>query len=62
MERSLAEQILIQEHSLWDVKDGKFGLFWVDSWQQLPKLQDNLDFLPLRDGFLAAHNSIVHLY
>jgi len=29
---------LIQKHSFWEIRDGRTALFWVDSWQQRPKI------------------------
>jgi hypothetical protein len=31
---------LIQKHAFWEVKNGESALFWQDSWQQLPPLDD----------------------
>jgi hypothetical protein len=35
---------LIQEHDFWEIHNGYSALFWIDSWKQLPPLQneDNL--------------------
>lgn len=30
---------IIQEHSFWEIRDGKTALFWEDARQQLPKLE-----------------------
>lgn len=34
---------LIQQHSLWEIHNGRTACFWVDSWQQQPKI---LEVLP----------------
>jgi exonuclease III len=31
---------LIQQHAFWEVRNGESALFWQDSWQQLPPLDD----------------------
>jgi hypothetical protein len=31
---------LIQQHAFWEIRNGESALFWQDSWQQLPPLED----------------------
>jgi hypothetical protein len=31
---------LIQQHAFWEARNGESALFWQDSWQQLPPLDD----------------------
>jgi exonuclease III len=31
---------LVQQHAFWEVRSGEDALFWKDSWQQLPPLED----------------------
>jgi hypothetical protein len=35
-----ANRNLIQSHNFWDVGNGEEAYFFRDSWQQLPKIQD----------------------
>jgi hypothetical protein len=47
---------LIQQHAFWEVRNGESALFWQDSWQQLPPLDDleslNLSSLKLTAKYL----------
>jgi len=29
---------LVQEHSFWEIRNGRLAMFWEDAWQQFPKL------------------------
>lgn len=49
---------LIQQHSFWEVKDGKDARFWDDSWQQLPKLRYLLHPLQIPAQDLQDHNKV----
>eukprot|EP00253_Pinus_taeda_P018592 PITA_18592 len=40
---------LIQNHSFWEIHDGRTTHFWVDSWQQRPKIAEILP-PPIHDG------------
>jgi exonuclease III len=39
---------LVQQHAFWEVRNGKSALFWQDSWQQLPPLEDMESLQPLK--------------
>lgn len=36
---------LIQHHNFWEVKNGNTARFWEDSWQQMPKLKDQIPLI-----------------
>ena len=35
--------LLIQQHSFWEIRNGKSARFWTDSWEQLPKLTNTFN-------------------
>jgi len=39
---------LIQQHAFWEIQNGESALFWQDSWQQLPPLDEMESLHPLR--------------
>jgi hypothetical protein len=39
---------LIQQHAFWEVRNGESALFWQDSWQQLPPLDELESLHPLK--------------
>jgi hypothetical protein len=41
-------QWLIQQHNFWEICNGKVTLFWEDSWQQIPSIQDDQHLIPLK--------------
>jgi exonuclease III len=39
---------LIQQHAFWEIRNGESALFWKDSWQQLPPLEDMVSLQPIK--------------
>ena len=39
---------MIQEHSFWEIYDGSLANFWDDSWNQHPKLGEDLKWQHIR--------------
>lgn len=49
---------LIQQHSFSEVKNGSNARFWEDSWQQMPKIKDQLYPSPLLDQEMQPHDTV----
>ena len=39
---------MIQEHSFWEIQNGSVANFWDDSWNQIPKLGEDLKWQHIR--------------
>jgi hypothetical protein len=39
---------LIQQHAFWEIRNGESAIFWQDSWQQLPPLDEMESLHPLK--------------
>lgn len=42
--------LMIQQHNFWEVRNGKTTHFWMDAWNQLPKLSSLLSRFPTHLG------------
>ena len=51
---------LVQQHSFWEIRDGRNAKFWEDSWNHLPWLGDNPRWAPIRENSMAAGRIQVH--
>ena len=49
---------LIQQHSFWEVRNGRTARFWTNAWNQVPKLNDILNIPPNFIGEAQQHNKI----
>jgi hypothetical protein len=50
---------LVQQHAFWEVRNGESALFWKDSWQQLPPLDDMESLQPSQAYSTAKHFQIM---
>lgn len=44
-----ANKQLVKEHSFWEIGNGEEVAFFRDSWQQLPKIHEEVDLPNLQD-------------
>ena len=53
---------LIQQNSFWEVKNGNTERFWEDSWQQMPKLKDQIPLTQPLEQEMQSYDKVKNFW